>query len=123
MNGQDGGQTDGQVGSSGSKSDVPEQNGSAGSTSALCGNGLLDPGEQCDPNLAVSATCESLGVGTGVVSATHDGNLLDSRQDSRSRSQLQSDHGNTVQPINWLFGLARNTLQPTARCHTLSVSG
>ena len=33
-----------------------------------CGNGVMDPGEQCDPKLPIAASCASLGKGMGVVS-------------------------------------------------------
>ncbi len=43
--------------------------GGAGSASVVepgtCGNGLIDPGEQCDPAAVITDTCESLALGAG----------------------------------------------------------
>jgi hypothetical protein len=32
-----------------------------------CGNGLLDPGETCDPKAAITATCVAMNKGTGII--------------------------------------------------------
>lgn len=36
---------------------------------ATCGNGIVEPmaNEQCEPSVAVTTTCQSLGMGTGMV--------------------------------------------------------
>jgi hypothetical protein len=46
-------------------------NGSGGTggtgASTKCGNGIIDPNEQCDPAAALSTTCANMNMGTGVL--------------------------------------------------------
>jgi hypothetical protein len=41
-------------------------NGGAGG-STTCGNGIMDPGEQCDPKLPTNMTCQTMTGGVGMV--------------------------------------------------------
>ena len=41
------------------------------SADILCGNGMIDAGEECDPKLSIGSDCSILGYRTGVLRCTH----------------------------------------------------
>jgi hypothetical protein len=58
------------TGPTGGTAGGPPKMGNDAGPAGLCGNGQIDPGEQCDPALTQNATCSSLGFTGGTLSCS-----------------------------------------------------